>query len=84
MKRNFFIICALALCPIAFIACKKDYNCKCSVTVNIPGLGSISADTSYTISKSTKKDAKNKCSTSDKDLKAEVEPTGGSASCSVQ
>lgn len=83
MKRTISIICASALFSIAFMACKKDYTCKCDVTLNVPGFGSVSADTSYTISKTTKKDAQNKCSDSDKELKAEAEPAGGSASCSL-
>lgn len=74
----------LFICSAMFVACKKDYTCKCTATLNVPGFGTISADTVYVISKTTKKKAKNTCADSDRQLKAEAQANGGTASCSVQ
>lgn len=84
MKKinNYFML--LMVSSVLFMACKKDYTCKCTASVNVPGFGTISADTTYVINKTTKKKAKNTCADSEKQLKAEVEAEGGSASCSVQ
>lgn len=84
MKKSRIRIALLLSVVVLFVACKKDYTCKCTASVSVPGFGTISADTTYLISKTTKKNAKNNCSDSEKKLKAEAEAEGGSASCSVQ
>ncbi len=49
------------ICCTAFVACKKDYTCKCTASSTVPGFGTV--DSSYTIDikKSKKKDAESKC-----------------------
>lgn len=84
MRKSKIKIALLLSLVVLFTACKKDYTCKCTASVNVPGFGTVSADTTYVINKTTKKKAKNDCSDSEKKLKTEVEAEGGSASCSVQ
>ena len=75
------ILALIAIC--LFAACKKNYTCKCNVTTNLPYFGTVTADTTYTIEKSTKKNAKKKCEDSGKELNAEAQMLNGSASCSI-
>lgn len=83
INRTLFIV-AIALVSVLG-ACKKDYTCKCSITIPDPfGSGSITSDTSYVISKSTKKNAKSDCSTSSTNINSSASFLGGSGSCSLK
>ena len=77
-------IFSLLLCGILFVACKKDYTCKCTASITVPGYGTFSADSSYIINKTTKKKAKSNCDETSKQLNADIQSQGGgTVSCSV-
>jgi hypothetical protein len=67
----------------SLISCKKDYTCKCTVNISFMGT-TTTADSSYVISKSTKKNAKNNCNQSSTDLNSQAALLGGSGSCSLK
>ncbi|WP_276134055.1 hypothetical protein [Polluticoccus soli] len=69
---------------MSFTACKKDYSCKCSATV-----AGVTADTSISLGKMKKSDAKSKCETYDKDMQTSIEAAKAlgitaSGSCDVK
>jgi len=84
MKGTLKTIAVVLLCVIGFVACKKDYKCKCSVTIDLPIVGTSSSDTTITIEKAKKKDAKSKCDGYGSDLNSQAQMLNGSASCSLQ
>ncbi len=55
--KNLMLAGALGLMVFGFSSCKKDYDCKCSVTV----LG-FTADTTISVGKLSKTDAEDQCS----------------------
>jgi hypothetical protein len=62
--KKFAPIVALAFFgAMAFTACKKDYSCKCTATI-----AGVSVDTSWSLGKQKKKDAKSTCDAEDKKL----------------
>ncbi|MBL7682761.1 MAG: hypothetical protein JNK00_05335 [Flavipsychrobacter sp.] len=81
--KKFNTLFVLIGCTMLFIACKKDYTCKCTAKIDIPGVATVSADSSYTISKTTKKNAKNNCTDTENKLKPEIQAEGGTISCAV-
>lgn len=66
MKKNIIAITAIA--ALAFVSCKKDRTCTCSVTDNSPG----ATTSEYTVKykKITKSNAKAAC------MSLEVTPSG--------
>lgn len=82
MKKSTLILCGMLACSTIFFSCKKERNCKCSVTINFLGTTS-SADSVIALGKVTKKDAKEKCDNYETDLKNTVQIVGGTGSCSV-
>lgn len=79
MKKSTFAVLSAFALLFAFSACKKDYTCSCNV--NIPGIGS--ADTTYVIEKSSKKDAESNCNNTGTQLSSTAAIVGGTASCSL-
>ncbi len=80
MKKMTLVLVA---CSALFVACKKDYTCKCTVKADIPGFGTISVDSSYVVNKTTKKKAKSNCTDTQNKLKPEVEADGGTITCAI-
>ena len=55
MKKSSVLVLTIAI--MAIMSCKKEYNCRCSVSA----LGIPVFDTSMSLGKLTKKDAKSRC-----------------------
>ena len=98
MKNIYSIVAAGFFGLMIFASCKKDYNCKCAgtITVNINGTSfSASEDTTITLGKMKKKDAKSKCDTHKSNFQSELDQAkaaaalaggsvDGSISCDVE
>lgn len=82
-KTVIYSAIAIAFTMVIF-SCKKDYTCTCTASVNVPGFGTVSADTSFTIEKVKKKDAESTCDDTEAQLKSQYQSSAdGSASCSL-
>lgn len=81
--KKFVIGCAV-LCSCAFVSCKKDYTCDCTVTVSIPGFGGSSSETiTYNMTKVKKKDAENRCDDYQSDAQSQLAGLG-TATCDLK
>jgi len=82
MKKTtrMFMLALIAVGTLS--ACKKEYTCKCTATITVPGLPSTSDDESTTIPKTTKKKAEKTCKDIETQLKNEVGQYG-TATCSL-
>ncbi len=84
MKRSANAIITGLLCCVVFYSCKKDYSCKCHTEITVPGFPKSTSDTTFTIEKVTKKNAKSTCSDAGSQLNASASLLNGSASCSLE
>lgn len=75
------IIVILAITCISLVSCKKEYTCDCTTTVNIPGFGTTSSNSSTTF-KDSKKNAESGCDEVETKLKNEV-GASGTATCTL-
>lgn len=78
LKLSFVIVCVSLLA-----SCKKDYTCKCTVNVNVPGFGASSADTTLIFEDVTKKDAKKSCDFFSTQMSTEAALLGGTGGCEL-
>lgn len=63
----------------ALVSCKKDYNCKCTVTAQ-----GVSGDTTFSLGKVKKKDAEAKCDAFKDTWGALVALGGGTMDCDIE
>jgi hypothetical protein len=95
MKHLSTIIIVSFFGLMIFASCKKDYTCKCTVTISGTANGipfSESADSTIALGKMKKKDAKSKCDQYESDAKKEIDAAAaisggtlsGSASCDIK
>ena len=78
MNRTTKTLSLVLIFVVGMVACKKDYDCKCTATI----LG-VTGDSTIKIEKAKKKDAKSKCDNYSNDFNSQAQQFGGSASCSI-
>jgi hypothetical protein len=82
MKKIIYTAAFILTSSTLFFACKKDHTCKCTFTLDT-GSGTVSEDSSFTITKATKKNAKSTCDNTGSNLNKEAQQYDGTASCEL-
>ncbi len=83
MKKTATTLALAVLFSMAFVSCKKEYNCTCDVTMNVPMFGQFSTSTTESLGKQTKKNAKAACDQAETELENELMGYG-TASCEIR
>jgi hypothetical protein len=82
MKKTTTTLALAVLFSMAFVSCKKNYNCTCDVNMSVPMFGQFNTSTTESLGKQTKKDAKAACDQAETELENELMGYG-TASCEI-
>lgn len=83
MKSGIKMFLLAAVCSVSLLSCKKDYDCDCTITVDL-GTGTPYSVTQTTgIEKTTKKGAEGTCDNIKTNLSTTLGLLGGTVACKV-
>lgn len=72
-----------AVCSISLLSCKKDYNCKCAISIDVGTGTPFTLPQTTTIEKTTKKGAEGTCDNIETNLLTTIGLAGGTVDCKI-
>lgn len=83
MNSKFKTLLLAAVCSISLLSCKKDYDCDCTISVDLGTGTPFSIVQTTGIEKTNKKGAEGTCKNIENNLVSTIGLTGGTVDCKI-
>lgn len=83
MNSKFKMLLLAAVCSISLLSCKKDYDCDCTISVDLGTGTPFSIVQTTGIEKTNKKGAEGTCSNIENNLRSTIGLGGGTVECKI-